>query len=193
MKAFRILVSVTIAAAVVVQMLTFRQPVLNYLSYFTVISNILVITALLSSVINPGKYYVDNLRAVATLFILITGLGFTVLLGGKNDEFLGWTNLVMHYFSPLVMLFDWIYFPSRKIKFREAGSWFVLLIGYLVYTLIRGTFTDWYPYGFLNTAESGLSGVIIYVGILLLAAILLAAIIVRLNGDKKVQSSTNKM
>ena len=62
------------------------------------------------------------------------------------------------------MLFrsDWL-IAGRvpPIRYRSALAWLLFPLAYLVYSLIRGSIVEWYPYPFLNPATRGYSGVLI--------------------------------
>lgn len=142
---------------------------INFLSYFTVLSNLFVAAVLIITVFkNKKKEIVDNLRGAATLYILNTALGFTVLLGGKNDEFLPWVNLILHYISPFYMLLDWVMAGSDYVSFKKSIKWLIPALVYLTYTFVRGSFTGWYPYSFLSPSFVGITGVIQYIVMLLI-------------------------
>ncbi|MBI4973499.1 Pr6Pr family membrane protein [Candidatus Roizmanbacteria bacterium] len=184
-KIYRLSVGMLILAAIVVQFLTFKQKAVDYFSYFTILSNLFVAFALINSTFKiTGQRRADIIRGAATLYILITGLGFIILLGGKNDEFIFWVNITLHYFAPIVMSADWILTPSVKIHFKQSLIWILFLVIYLIYSLIRGAITSWYPYEFLNPTVIGYQGVIGYAASVLIGAIILSSIIVKISDGK---------
>ena len=177
-RSYRLIFGLTIIAAVITQFLTFKQSPVNFFSYFTVLSNLMV-SAVFLYVFLTGKS-IDKLRGAGLLYVLLTGTGFIFLLGGKNNEFIDWVNIVLHYLSPTVVLLDWIFIRSKKITFKQSLSWLLFLIVFLIYSLIRGGITGWYPYGFLNASEVGYLGVAKYSAILALGSVMLSWVIVRL-------------
>ena len=130
----------------------------NFFSYFTILSNIFAAVVLSISIVKsePTNILVSNLRGASTLYLIITFAGFVVLLQGDQGFLLGWVNLVLHYLSPAMVLFDWILYPiSVNIPFRLASIWTIPSVLYLTYSLVRGSTTLWYPYSFLNPNQSG--------------------------------------
>lgn len=133
----------------------------NFFSFFTIQSNIIVVTTLMLTVL--GSKFVSartlaKLRGAATTYILIVGIGFAVLLSGLEDTVftvVPWDNIVLHYIMPVVMLVDWILDrPAAKLKFTRSLTWLLYPLLYVAYSLYRGNLVDWYPYPFLDPAVS---------------------------------------
>jgi peptidoglycan-N-acetylglucosamine deacetylase len=132
----------------------------NFFSFFTILSNIFIAVMFLSSVwIGRRSRVVTTLRGAATLYMVITGIVYAVLLapleagGGLT---LPWVNTVLHQIMPVVALLDWLLVPpAQKIKKGMLVSWLIFPVAYLAYSLVRGHFIDWYPYPFLNPVSQG--------------------------------------
>jgi len=152
---------------------------LNFFSYFTILSNVFSVLALLI-----GAFYLlrrrkltstDNLlRNCVVLYMAVTGIIYATLLSGLSlGLLLPWVNDVLHRLMPIVIVVDWLYEPS-KIKLKQIPLLFVFPIIFVVYTLIRGPIVHWYPYPFLNpTLPGGYGRVLLYcVGILVLFFVL---------------------
>jgi hypothetical protein len=135
----------------------------NFFSFFTIQSNLLGIAALLLGAYawcpDGGRAGIDLFRGAATLYMVTTGIVFSLLLAGLENTQLTavpWDNTVLHYVMPVVLAVDWLVDRSvEPIPFRRALVWLVYPIAYLAYTLIRGPIVDWYPYPFLNADEKG--------------------------------------
>ncbi|OZD09354.1 hypothetical protein CH275_03945 [Rhodococcus sp. 06-235-1A] len=130
----------------------------NYFSYFTVISNVLTVLVLtIGGVIDPRSARWQLFRGAVTLYMVITGIIYAVLLAnidvGVADP---WTNNVVHRIMPVVLLLDWILAPPRR-QMSESRSltWLLFPLIYGIYSLVRGPVVDWYPYPFLDPREQG--------------------------------------
>ena len=163
---------------------------INFFSYFTIESNLLVAIVLLASAValRLGKNdKLDNIRGAITVYISIVGIGFSVLLAGmENVEFtaVAWDNLVLHYIMPIAVLIDFVWDrPRKKMEFSRSISWMIFPAIYLCYTLIRGPFAMWYPYPFLNPSTSG--NVMVGISIIGMSILGLALIwvVCRLSGE----------
>ncbi|MEV0333782.1 Pr6Pr family membrane protein [Nocardia sp. NPDC050717] len=132
----------------------------NYLSYFTVESNVLgVIALLVGGLFAPQSRGWQLFRGAATLYMLITMVVYAVLLAHLdvmlNDK---WINDTMHRYIPLVLVLDWVLvaMPERlRPSPALIGQWLLFPLAYGVYSLIRGPIVDWYPYPFLDPREQG--------------------------------------
>jgi hypothetical protein len=148
----------------------------NFFSYFTIQSNILVAATLILSAVAVAAGTNDRLDAVrgaVTAYILVVGIGFSVLLAGIEGiplTAVPWDNAVLHYIIPVAVLGDYLLDrPQRRLPFRPALLWLLYPVGYVAYSLLRGTVTDWYPYPFLDPATNGYAAVAVTVlGLLLL-------------------------
>jgi hypothetical protein len=135
----------------------------NFFSFFTIESNLLFI-----GVLFIGAYLAwhdkrsktfEMFRGAAAIYMVATGIIFSLLLTGLQEELLThipWVNAVLHYVLPLAALLDWLFnLPDRRVSFKQGLVWLVFPLGYFVYSIIRGSITDWYPYPFLNPTLDG--------------------------------------
>jgi hypothetical protein len=142
----------------------------NFFSFFTIQSNLLAAFVLLTvgvgMLINAkAKPQFAFIRGAATLYMVITGIVFALLLSGLEQRLqvtVPWVNMVFHQLMPVVLLIDWLLFPPKfKFSFRHTVLWLVFPTLYLFYSLIRGSIVNWYPYPFLDPPQVGWLYVII--------------------------------
>ncbi|MDQ3229588.1 MAG: Pr6Pr family membrane protein [Pseudomonadota bacterium] len=140
--------------------------VLNFFSYFTNLSNLFASFVLLATVALASRSSApDVMRYVSAVNMAVVGIVFAVLL---RDADLGqlrpWINFVLHYVMPVAIVVDWMLQPPvRKLNATHLAITLVFPATYLVYTLLRGMTTGWYPYPFLNPATAGgYTGVAMY-------------------------------
>ncbi|HET9412108.1 MAG TPA: Pr6Pr family membrane protein [Candidatus Saccharimonadales bacterium] len=147
----------------------------NFLSFFTIESNIIAAVLFIVSAALTARGSQSTaltiLRGAATLYMLVTGVVYSLLLSGLEESLqttIPWVNAVLHYIMPAAVLFDWcIDIPKRRMLFRRALVWLAFPAAYLFYSLVRGAVVGWYPYPFLNPAYYGYAGVVVTcVGIL---------------------------
>jgi len=101
----------------------------------------------------------DMWRGASTLYMVITGIVYALLLSGLEESLqtpIPWVNFVLHYAFPVIVLLDWfIDRPAYKITLKQGLVWLIFPIAYAIYSLIRGAMTGWYPYPFLNPVIEG--------------------------------------
>jgi hypothetical protein len=173
-------------AAIVVQAKTLADAgqldLVNFLSFFTIQSNILGIVAMLGAAFyrdgrRPG--WLDWLRGASTVYLTITFVVVILLLQNIDVGLqLAWVDFALHKLTPVVMLASWLLDPpARRVTTRTALSWLVFPLAWLVYTLVRGPIADWYPYPFLNPANGGYGQVaIVSAGIFIAGAVVCLAV-----------------
>jgi len=141
----------------------------NFFSFFTIESNLLFIGVLFVGSYMAWKRKTSQtfeiFRGAAMIYMLITGIIFSLFLTGLEEELLThvpWVNSTLHYVLPVIAVLDWIVdVPKKQIPFKKGLVWLIFPVAYLVYTLVRGNYTAWYPYPFLNpTLEGGWNRVI---------------------------------
>ncbi len=134
----------------------------NYFSFFTIESNLFATIVFFAGAMKvwrgdkPATSF-DMLRGAATLFMTMTGIIYSLLLAGTDVQTpLPWVNAVLHYIFPVVVLIDWLVVPAMKrISVKQSLVWLVFPVAYLIYSLVRGAITSWYPYPFLNVQQHG--------------------------------------
>ncbi|MBH0775153.1 Pr6Pr family membrane protein [Nocardia bovistercoris] len=144
----------------------------NYFSYFTIQSNVLgVVVLLVGGLRDPLDRGWQFVRGAATLYLLITGVIYAVLLANIDVSLTDrWINDVLHRILPIVMLLDWVLAPvALGVSARSIGVWLIYPLVYGAYTLVRGPFADWYPYPFIDPRRQGYVSLII--GLIILAGV----------------------
>ncbi|MGC4192744.1 MAG: Pr6Pr family membrane protein [Thermomicrobiales bacterium] len=136
----------------------------NFFSFFTIQSNIIAAVVLLIGasglpfVARPTRQW-DLVRGAAAIYLTLTFIVFALLLSTITEELqttIPWVNDVVHRIVPLVLIADFLLVPlSRRITFRQSLVWMIYPLLWLGYTLVRAQIVDWYPYPFLDPAQSG--------------------------------------
>ncbi|SIO11103.1 Pr6Pr family membrane protein [Agromyces cerinus] len=149
--------------------------VVNFLSFFTILSNALSAIVLLigawyafRSSSDPDWYNLTRASVVtymATTFVVYNLLLRDISLDQATT--LPWSNEILHVWAPLYVVLDWVLAPGRRpIAWKRIWTIAILPIVWVVYTMIRGAIIGWYPYPFLdpNVAPGvGYDGVTVYV------------------------------
>lgn len=162
--------------------------ILRVLSFFTVQSNILsgVTSAQLArDPARDGRVW----RAVrlASLFgIAVTGIVYAKVLA-KVHEPQGWqetfTNDVFHYVVPCMMVVGWMLFgPRPRITGETIALAMLWPVAWVVYTLIHGASTSWYPYPFMDVSSHGYA--LVLANAVLVLVVLLVVIALFWLGDR---------
>jgi len=122
-----------------------------YLSYFTVLTNILVAVALTVPCFAPatkaGRFFDrPGVNTAIAAYIAVVGIAYSLLLRHIwNPE--GWQLIADH------LLHDAI--PKGGLRFAQLPVWLLYPIGYFAYSLVRGALTASYSYPFIDVSTIG--------------------------------------
>lgn len=169
----------------------------DFYVHFTNLSNFLCIGVMVAGLIQTAKKKEDSyvsaapvLKFIGMLGILLTFLVFNIMLAGAEgrDPQLNWRigSLCFHVVLPIMYIADWFLFYERrtcKIFYPIASVSFPL--AYVIFLLIQAVILKFdtsilipttttpliYPYFFVNLETQGVSGVLMWIGILAVAFI----------------------
>ena len=130
----------------------------NFFSFFTIQSNIIAAAVLLRGAtrLAPQTDRWDYVRGAALITLALTGVVYNLLLRSQGSDTPPWINNTLHVAAPALMVVDFLVDPFRhRLTFMKSLWWTVYPLAYAGYSLLRGPFVDWYPYGFLNPNEPG--------------------------------------
>lgn len=162
------------------------QPLINrvvdYLSFFTIWSNIVVAIV--------AGYFVYQPRAAsprfqtiwlsALLMISVTGLIYHLALADLVDTqgAAAVSNACNHILTPLAFVLAWLIVgPRGWISLKLIVASFILPLSWILLTLIRGAIVDAYPYPFVNVVKLGYGPVLMNLVVILLACCVLALLL----------------
>ena len=142
--------------------------VVRYVSYFTIQSNILVCvtTALLAAQPDRDGPTFRVFRLIAVICITVTGIVHFIVLRPLPEiqNLTGWAqfcDIALHIVVPILAFTGWLVFgPRPRVTGRTVWLAVIFPIAWLVYTLVRGAFVDWYPYPFVDVAKLGYGSVL---------------------------------
>ena len=167
----------------------------DFYVHFTNISNFLCIGVMLAALIQTAKKKDDSyvtvapvLKFIGMLGILLTFLVFNIMLAGAEgrDPQANWRigSLCFHVVLPILYIADWFLFRERgKCKWYYPIASIGFPLGYVIFLLVQAVILKFdssilipttttpliYPYFFVNLDTQGVSGVLMWVGILAVA------------------------
>lgn len=167
----------------------------NFLSYFTIQSNLIGIVALgtlAAHGASPRPAWLEWLRGAATVYLTVTFVVVLLLLQNVDVGLqLAWVDLVLHKLTPVVIVADWLLDPPRtRLSTRNALLWLVYPLVWLAYTLVRGAAVGWYPYPFLDPAHAGSYGSVAVTSLIILVAGAVLSLVVAWLGNRRPRGST---
>ena len=162
---------------------------LNFFSYFTILSNILVALALTVPAMapdsGPGRWLqTEGVRAAVAMYIVVVGVVYHFLLAPTwNPQ--GWAlvgNNLLHYVMPAAFVVDWLVFtPKGRLRWVDPAKWLVPVLIYGGWTLLHGELSGWWPYWFTDVDKLGLGKVMVHFAGLLVFFLIVGLIVVAID------------
>ena len=164
----------------------------DFYVHFTNLSNFLCIGVMLAALIQTARKKEDSyvttaplLKFIGMLGILLTFLVFNILLAGEagRDPQANWRigSLCFHVVLPIMYILDWfLFYERKKTKWYYPIVSIAFPIAYVIFLLIQAIILKFdssilipttttpliYPYFFVNLDTQGVSGVLLWVGVL---------------------------
>ena len=175
--------------AIILQLLITTESYINFFSYFTILSNILVAVTLSCAIFTPhtklGSYCASiSVQSAIALYIFIVGLVYNLVLRGIWEP-KGWqlvADNLLHVAVPLFYVVYWLVFiPKGTLNWKDGIVWAYFPLAYLIYSLIRGHLMGWYPYPFLNVSKFGYQKVFVNSGFMVIAFVVVGFLLIAFN------------
>ena len=162
--------------------------VINTLSYFTILTNLIVAIVSTASALRNASDVSDTfltspstMSAVA-VYISIVGLTYSLLLRSIWDP-TGLSlvlDVALHDITPIFYVLFWLFFvPKGTLRWSHPIYWLIYPVLYVLYSLIRGAITGRYPYYFVDVTLLGypkalLNTVLLLIGFWIVSLIVIA-------------------
>lgn len=135
----------------------------HFFSYFTIITNTVLTTLLLTYLLFPNSkiscwFQNTKVSASGALYIIIVGSIYYALLHNPNKPFSGEViaTHLLHGYMPLAYCGLWfLSFRKSDLKYQDAIKWLSFPSFYFIYILIRGEMIRKYPYFFIDVEKYG--------------------------------------
>ncbi|MCS3869082.1 hypothetical protein J3D55_001998 [Chryseobacterium ginsenosidimutans] len=137
---------------------------LRFFTYFTILTNIIVTVyfSILAFKKNPNQK--SGVLTAITVYITVVGFIYQIILRGTWQP-TGFQRLIdelLHSVMPVLTIIFWYLFENKAgLKYSQILKWTIFPILYLVLILIRGSFSGFYPYPFVDVGSFGLTKVLI--------------------------------
>lgn len=133
----------------------------RFFGYFTILTNLIVALVLTSSLL-PGRWRAflssPSVRAATAAYITMVGIVYSAVLRDlwNPQGAQKWADVILHDAVPILYLLHWIVcHRTGTLRWRAPITWLLYPAGYVVYALLRGVLTGWYPYPFLDANVIG--------------------------------------
>lgn len=165
------------------------EAIIRYFSYFTILINILVVICFTLLWSNKGdkqnKFWTQpSTIAAIVVYIAVVGIIYNVALRSLWNPagIQKITDELLHVVIPLIFLLYWVFFvPKQRLNWKYVLKWLWVPFFYLMYTLVRGAVTNFYPYPFLDAYNHGYQKVMVSAFFIMFVFLLFSAFVVVLS------------
>lgn len=170
------------------------EATIRFFSFFTILTNLLVAVFFTFSLVRQKTKYLLFLHKPGTLtavtvYITVVGLVYQIVLRQTWNP-TGLQKIVdelLHSIIPVMVIIFWYLYENKPpIKFGQIPQWLIYPLLYLVYVLIRGSFSGFYPYPFINVAGIGWQSVLVNSAVITVLFIGISAVFVKTGKSVKV-------
>lgn len=136
---------------------------LRFISYFTVLSNLLVAFAAGSALLRSDGGIVGFFRRPAVkggiaLYIGVTGAIYFLILRHlwQPQGAQWWADTGLHYATPVLYLAWWSFGVRHGgLRWGSLLGWLAFPLVYVLWTFLRGAWVHEYPYPFIDVGQLG--------------------------------------
>lgn len=156
---------------------------IRFFSFFTILTNSLVAIYFTLSILKKKIIDKPGTLTAVTVYITIVGIVYQIILRPiwKPTGLQMIVNELLHSVLPLlVILFWYLYEEKKSLTYKQLPMWLIYPFVYLLYILVRGSISNFYPYPFVDVANLGFAKVLSNSAILMLVFISIAALFITL-------------
>lgn len=148
-----------------VSQISFEETTIRFFSYFTILTNIMVALYFTIQVLPySSKSKKPGVLTAITIYILIVGSIYQIILRATWDP-KGLQRIVdelLHTIIPVLVIIYWYIYENKSgLSYKQIPQWAIYPLLYLFYILVRGHFSGFYPYPFVNVPDLGYNQVLI--------------------------------
>jgi hypothetical protein len=161
--------------------------VVNTLSYFTILTNLLVASVTTACLLRGDADTLltrPSTQSAVALYIFVVGLIYTLLLRatwsptGLNAVL----DTALHDVTPVLYVLYWFLFvPKGTLRWSLPLYWLIYPLLYVVYCVLRGALTGLYPYHFVDVTILGYPRALLNTALLLLGFWILGLVLVAID------------
>ncbi|MEO5777192.1 MAG: Pr6Pr family membrane protein [Flavobacterium sp.] len=158
------------------------EAVIRFFSFFTILTNILVAIYFTGIVFikNSNKLvHKPGVLTAITIYILMVGSVYQIALRNiwEPQGLQMVVDELLHSFIPVLVVVFWSMFEITKpVKYSQILKWMIYPVTYLIFIMVRGSFSNFYPYPFVDVVTLGMTEVLINSAILLFVFIVISVI-----------------
>lgn len=159
------------------------ESIFRFFSCFTILSNLILA---ISFSVQTLQWQTIRILTPITVYITIVGLVYQILLRHTWSP-TGLQRIVdelLHSIIPGLAIIYWFLFEDNKLNYNQIPKWLIFPLVYLFYILIRGYYSGFYPYPFVDVSKLGFNQILVNSGLLIVVFVLFCVLFVWIKKPK---------
>ncbi|WP_158943941.1 Pr6Pr family membrane protein [Granulicella sp. S190] len=162
--------------------------VINTLSYFTILTNLLVAIVSTASALRGEADTLltrPSTQSAVAVYIFVVGLTYSFLLRAiwSPTGLNAFLNSALHDIVPILYILYWFVFvPKGTLRWSQPAGWLIYPVLYVIYCIARGALTGLYPYHFVDVTLLGYPRALLNTAGLLFGFWIVGLVIVAIDG-----------
>lgn len=168
------------------------ETILRFFCFFTILSNILVAVIFTSELFNDKSktnFFLNSVtQSAVAVYITIVGIVYNGILRfiWQPQGLQRFVDELLHLVIPLLYVIFWYANVTKpELRYKQIFIWLIFPAFYCVVVLFLGSFSNYYPYPFLNVNNLGMFQVILNSIYLTLFFGIVSLVFVRINLRKR--------
>ena len=136
---------------------------IRFFSYFTILSNLLVSISSTVLLLKPNIALTKFLSlpktlTATTVYIVIVSIIYNTMLRfvWHPEGLFKVADELLHLIIPLIFFIYWlIYVKKDELQWSDFRPWLIFPFLYMIFILLSGAFSGFYPYPFINVTQLG--------------------------------------
>jgi hypothetical protein len=157
------------------------ETIIRFFSFFTILTNSLVAVYFTIQSLQKNSLRKPGTLTAITVYITIVGLVYQILLRQiwKPTGLQMVVNELLHSVIPLLVILYWYLYEDKiKLRYKQIPVWLIYPFAYLIYVLIRGHYSDFYPYPFISVTEIGITQTLVNASFLIVFFFVVSAVFI---------------
>jgi hypothetical protein len=157
------------------------ETIIRFFSFFTILTNSLVAVYFTMQSLQKSSFRKPGTLTAVTVYITIVGLVYQVLLRQiwKPTGLQMVVNELLHSVIPLLVILYWYLYEDKiKLRYNQIPVWLIYPFIYLICVLIRGHYSDFYPYPFISVTEIGMNQTLVNASFLIVFFLVISAVLI---------------
>lgn len=165
------------------------ETVIRFFSYFTILSNLLATLSFTALFLNSIHFFRSfKIQTAITVYITIVAVVYNLVLRfiWQPSGLQQIVDELLHVIIPILYVINWFMIKERiRLSYHFIFKILLFPLIYLIFIIIRGNFSNYYPYPFIDVSIIGYKQMLLNSFLVLIAFVVVSFIYLYINKRKR--------